>query len=76
MFNNSFFYFFGVGEEIRKMESLNVSCGSDPWGDVRVDVAFRFITMRFKPTVLADAHYCLLRMEASKWLRQVMCLNT
>jgi len=39
------------------MKSLNVGCGSDPWGDVRVDVAFRFITMHFKPTVLADAHH-------------------
>jgi len=39
------------------MKSLNVGCGSDPWGDVRLDVAFRFITMHFKPTVLADAHH-------------------
>jgi ubiquinone/menaquinone biosynthesis C-methylase UbiE len=39
------------------MESLNVGCGSDPWGDVRVDVAFSFITAHFKHTVLADAHY-------------------
>lgn len=34
-----------------------MGCGSDPWGDVRVDVAFSFITAHFKPTVLADAHY-------------------
>ena len=39
------------------MQSLNVGCGSDPWGDVRVDVAFSFLMMHFKPTVLADAHY-------------------
>jgi len=39
------------------MKSLNVGCGSDPWGDVRVDVALRFITMHFEPTVLADAHH-------------------
>jgi hypothetical protein len=37
--------------------SLNVGCGSDPWGDVRVDVAFSFITRHFRPTVLADACY-------------------
>jgi hypothetical protein len=56
MFNNSFFYFFGVDEE-DKMRSLNVGCGSDPWGDVRVDITFSFIFARFKPTVLADACY-------------------
>jgi len=39
------------------MKSLNVGCGSDPWGDLRVNVAFRFITMYFKPTILAAAHY-------------------
>jgi len=39
------------------MKSLNVGCGSDLWGDVRVDVTFSFITAHFKPTVLADAHY-------------------
>ncbi|MEM3871083.1 MAG: methyltransferase domain-containing protein [Nitrososphaeria archaeon] len=38
-------------------ETLNVGCGSDPWGDVRVDVAFSFVTACFRPTVLADAHY-------------------
>jgi len=40
-----------------KIKSLNVGCGSDTWGGVRVDLAFRFITTQFKPTVLADAHY-------------------
>ena len=39
------------------MKSLNVGCGSAPWGDVRVDVAFSFITHHFRPTVLADASH-------------------
>jgi len=37
--------------------SLNVGCGSDPWGDVRVDVAFEFIAGPCNPNVLADAHF-------------------
>ena len=40
-----------------EMQSLNVGCGSDLWGDVRVDSSCSFITMQFKPTVLADAEY-------------------
>ncbi len=40
-----------------KIKSLNVGCGADPWGDVRVDVTFSFLTMSCKPTVLADAHF-------------------
>jgi len=39
------------------MQSLNIGCGSDPWGDVRVDVSCSFLTASFKPTILADAHY-------------------
>ncbi len=39
------------------VKSLNVGCGSDPWGDVRVDVVFSFITVRFKPAILVEAHY-------------------
>lgn len=38
-------------------ESLNVGCGLDPWGDIRVDRAFDFLNWHFRPTVLADAHY-------------------
>jgi ubiquinone/menaquinone biosynthesis C-methylase UbiE len=34
------------------MESLNVGCGGDPWGEVRLD-----INRDVKPTVLADAHF-------------------
>jgi hypothetical protein len=40
-----------------EMRTLNVGCGSDPWGAVRVDVAFSFITHHFRPTVLADASH-------------------
>ena len=39
------------------MKSLNVGCGSDTWGDVRVDIASNFLSWHFRPTVLADAHY-------------------
>jgi len=34
------------------MESLNVGCGGDRWGEVRLD-----ISRVSKPTVLADAHF-------------------
>lgn len=40
-----------------KIKSLNVGCGPDTWGDVRIDVAFSFITTSYRPTVLADTHY-------------------
>ena len=36
-------------------QSLNIGCGSDSWGDVRVDIAFDFLTMKCKPTILAHA---------------------
>lgn len=39
------------------MKSLNIGCGADTWGDVRLDVAFNFLMDTFKPTILADAHY-------------------
>jgi hypothetical protein len=48
------------------MELLNIGCGSDPWGDVRVDVAFSFITASFKPNVLADVHYLPFKSGAFK----------
>jgi ubiquinone/menaquinone biosynthesis C-methylase UbiE len=40
-----------------ELQSLNVGCGSDLWGDVRVDVAFNFLSIDCKPTVLADAQH-------------------
>ena len=40
-----------------ELQSLNVGCGSDLWGDVRVDCCTSFITMRFRPTVFADAEH-------------------
>lgn len=49
-----------------EIESLNIGCGSDPWGDVRLDVAFSFITSCFKPTILADAHYLPFKNGAFK----------
>lgn len=39
------------------MRSSNVGCGSDPWGDVRVDAAFEFIAGPYTPNVSADAHF-------------------
>jgi hypothetical protein len=39
------------------MNSLNVGCGLDPWGDVRVDIAFEFATWHLRPTIIADARY-------------------
>lgn len=44
-------------KETRKMHSLNIGCGPDTWGDVRLDSAYRFVQMQCKPTILADAHY-------------------
>lgn len=38
------------------MRSLNVGCGSDVWGDVRLDVAKANLRGLFTLTVLADAH--------------------
>lgn len=43
------------------MLSLNVGCGLDSWGDVRVDVAFVFVTWHLRPTVLAHACYLPFR---------------
>jgi hypothetical protein len=48
------------------IKSLNIGCGSDPWGDVRVDVAFNFITAHFKPTILADAHHLPFKNRSFK----------
>ncbi|HLN45172.1 MAG TPA: class I SAM-dependent methyltransferase [Candidatus Sulfotelmatobacter sp.] len=39
------------------MHSLNIGCGPDTWGDVRIDTAYKFVKMQCKPTILADAHY-------------------
>ena len=41
----------------KKIQNLNVGCGIDSWGDVRVDVSCSFIDLRFKPDILADAHF-------------------
>ena len=51
-----------------KMEisSLNVGCGLDSWGDVRVDLDCRFLDWCFKSTKLADANYLPFRDGAFK----------
>jgi SAM-dependent methyltransferase len=35
--------------------SLNVGCGSDLWGDVRIDISLNFLMLHCKPTVIASA---------------------
>lgn len=49
-----------------EISSLNVGCGLDSWGDVRVDLNCRFPDWCFKPTILADAHYLPFRDGAFK----------
>lgn len=45
-----------MSERNTEIKSLNVGCGGDQWGDVRVDLGFSFITDEtFRPTILADA---------------------
>lgn len=42
-----------------EFKTLNVGCGKDIWGDVRVDVSYHFYDFwECRPTILADAH-CL-----------------
>jgi SAM-dependent methyltransferase len=42
---------------VAKMTTLNLGCANDPWGDVRVDTAFRTQTgAPSYPNVIADAH--------------------
>lgn len=52
-----------------KMQSLNVGCGSDSWGDIRVDITFNFLSMRCKPTILADAQYLPFRDGSFKTVK-------
>jgi hypothetical protein len=49
-----------------EISSLNVGCGLDLWGDVRIDRGCEFLDWRFKPTILADAHYLPFRNGAFK----------
>ena len=49
-----------------EISSLNVGCGLDPWGDVRIDLGCEFLDLRFKPTILADAHCLPFRDGAFK----------
>jgi hypothetical protein len=49
-----------------EISSLNVGCGLDPWGDVRLDLGCDFLDWHFKPTILADAHYLPFRDGAFK----------
>lgn len=52
-----------------EIQSLNVGCGSDLWGDIRVDLAFNFLSMRFRPTLLADAQYLPFKDGSFKVVR-------
>jgi hypothetical protein len=48
-------------DSYHEYNSLNVGCGFDPWGDVRVDVAYAFDAWHFRPTILADASHLPFR---------------
>jgi hypothetical protein len=39
------------------MLTLNLGCGSDTWGDCRVDSCYNFLDNKNKPTLLADAQH-------------------
>lgn len=75
MFNNSFFYLFGAEQRNMEMQSLNVGCGSDPWGDVRVDIALCFITKRFDPTVLTGTQYLAFKDGNFKGVKAIHVLE-
>jgi len=49
-----------------EISSLNVGCGLDPWGDIRVDLSCKFLDWRFRPTILADAHCLPFKDKAFK----------
>ena len=36
-------------------QTLNIGCGSDRWGDVRLDVSRSYLEVQFRPTIIADA---------------------
>ena len=46
------------------MESLNLGCGLDHWGTVRVDMARTWAGTLCHPTVIADAHHLPFRDKA------------
>ena len=43
------------------LDSLNIGCGTDTWGDIRVDVNNVFFDWHFRPTLFADACYLPFR---------------
>ena len=43
------------------MKRLNVGCGTDSWGDVRLDVAKQYFGRRSTFNILADAHHLPFR---------------
>jgi len=40
-----------------KSVKLNVGCGRDKWGDVRVDIGFEYRNGKISPNFIADAQY-------------------
>ncbi|MBO0888227.1 methyltransferase domain-containing protein [Candidatus Bathyarchaeota archaeon] len=49
---------------------LNLGCGSDPWGDVRVDLGYRTQTgVKTRLNLRADAHYLPFRDSSFKQVR-------
>lgn len=50
--------------------NLNLGCGSDKWGDVRVDIGFKTQTGPPSfPTILADAHHLPFRDKVFEFTR-------
>lgn len=43
------------------IQSLNIGCGQDAWGDIRIDVSCSFFDWHFRPVLLADACYLPFR---------------
>lgn len=40
---------------------LNVGCGADPWGDIRLDVAIQYFGRKSTLNILGDAHHLPFR---------------
>ncbi len=57
------------GESVTK-PTLNVGCGPDEWGDVRLDVDFRTQTgVKSQLNIMADAHYLPFIDKAFNYVR-------
>lgn len=48
---------------------MNIGCGQDAWGDVRMDISRHFFDWNFRPILIADACYLPFRDRAFKYVR-------